>query len=102
MREHEKHKLVASDSAQIEARVVAWLAGEKGLIEAFKNKVDIYSEFASTVYEKEVTKDSDPLARHVGKTAVLGLGYSMGKDKFKLTLKAGNPSVDMPVRQDDQ
>jgi DNA polymerase len=97
MRAPEKHKLVASDSAQIEARVVAWFAGEEALVEAFRNKVDIYSEFASTVYEKEVTKDSDPLARHVGKTAVLGLGYSMGKDKFKITLKAGNPSVDMPL-----
>jgi DNA polymerase len=97
MRAPEKHKLVASDSAQIEARVVAWLAGEEALVESFRNKVDIYSEFASTVYEKEVTKDSDPLARHVGKTAVLGLGYSMGKDKFKITLKAGNPSVDMPL-----
>ena len=97
MRAPEKHKLVASDSAQIEARVVAWFAGEEALVEAFRNKVDIYSEFASTVYEKEVTKDSDPLARHVGKTAVLGLGYSMGKDKFKVTLKAGNPSVDMPL-----
>jgi DNA polymerase I-like protein with 3'-5' exonuclease and polymerase domains len=97
MRAPEKHKLVASDSAQIEARVVAWFAGEDALVEAFRNKVDIYSEFASTVYDKEVTKDSDPLARHVGKTAVLGLGYSMGKDKFKVTLKAGNPSVDMPL-----
>jgi DNA polymerase len=97
MRAPEKHKLVASDSAQIEARVVAWFAGEEALVEAFRNKVDIYSEFASTVYEKEITKDSDPLARHVGKTAVLGLGYSMGKDKFKVTLKAGNPSVDMPL-----
>ena len=97
MRAPEKHKLVASDSAQIEARVVAWFAGEDALVEAFRNKVDIYSQFASTVYDKEVTKDSDPLARHVGKTAVLGLGYSMGKDKFKVTLKAGNPSVDMPL-----
>jgi DNA polymerase len=97
MRAPEMHKLVASDSAQIEARVVAWFAGEEALVEAFRNKVDIYSEFASTVYEKEVTKDSDPLARHVGKTAVLGLGYSMGKDKFKVTLKAGNPSVDMSL-----
>lgn len=97
MRAPKKHKLVASDSAQIEARVVAWLAGEETLVESFRNKVDIYSEFASTVYEKEVTKDSDPLARHVGKTAVLGLGYSMGKDKFKITLKTGNPSVDMPL-----
>jgi DNA polymerase len=97
MRAPAKHKLVASDSAQIEARVVAWLAGEDALVESFKNKVDIYSEFASTVYEREVTKDSDPLARHVGKTAVLGLGFGMGKDKFKTTLKAGNPSVDMPL-----
>lgn len=89
------HVLVACDSAQIEARVVAWLADETELITAFANGEDVYSKFATKVYGREVTKHNDPVARHVGKTAVLGLGYSMGGEKFRLTLKTSKPSVVM-------
>jgi len=52
--------------------------------------------FASDVYGRKVTKDSDPQARHVGKTAILGLGYGMSAPKFQLTLKNGKPSMDLP------
>lgn len=110
MRAPEKHKLVASDSAQIEARVVAWFAGETDLVEAFRNKVDIYSEFASVVYERPIDRKRveivdgketfpDFIEGFVGKTCILGLGYGMGKDKFKATLKIGQAgvSVDMPL-----
>lgn len=110
MRAPEKHKLVASDSSQIEARVVAWLAGETELVEAFRNKVDIYSEFASDVYGRKIDrkrveivdgKETNPdfVEGFVGKTCILGLGYGMGKDKFKATLKIGQAgvSVDMPL-----
>jgi len=110
MRAPEKHKLVASDSAQIEARVVAWLAGEADLVEAFRNKVDIYSEFASDVYQRPINRKRmvlvegketfpDFVEGFVGKTCILGLGYGMGKDKFKATLKVGQAgvSVDMPL-----
>jgi DNA polymerase len=92
----EGHKLVAVDSSQIEARVVAWLAGEAELLQAFSEGRDIYSEFASEVYEKRVTK-SDKVERFVGKTCILGLGYGMGKDKFKTTLKIGQAGVSVDI-----
>lgn len=94
----EGHVLIASDSAQIEARVVAWLAGQDDLVADFRNNVDIYSKFASTVYGKPVTK-ADKVERFVGKTCILGLGYGMGAEKFKGALKIGmgGISVDMPI-----
>ena len=95
MRAPEGYSLIACDSAQIEARVVAWLAGEDELVNDFANHVDIYSKFATSVYGYEVQKATHKIERHVGKTCILGLGYGMGKDKFKLTLKSGNPSVDI-------
>ena len=110
MRAPEKHKLVASDSAQIEARVVAWFAGEEALVQAFRDKVDIYSEFASDVYQRPINRKRmeivegketfpDFIEGFVGKICILGLGYGMGKDKFKATLKIGQAgvSVDMPL-----
>ena len=115
MRAPEKHKLVASDSAQIEARVVAWFAGETDLVEAFRNKVDIYSEFATAVYDRPINRKRmeivdgketfpDFVEGFVGKTCILGLGYGMGKDKFKATLKIGQAgvSVDMPLSDADR
>jgi DNA polymerase len=91
------HSMVACDSAQIEARVVAWLAGEDGLVSDFTNGVDIYSKFASNVYGVEVTKATHPKERFVGKTATLGLGFGMGKDKFKASLRTSSESVDMSI-----
>jgi len=90
------HSLVASDSSQIEARVVAWLAGETDLVQAFAEGRDIYSEFATDVYGKKVTK-ADKVERFVGKTCILGLGYGMGKDKFKTTLKIGQGGISADV-----
>ena len=96
MRAPAGHKFVGCDSAQIEARILAWLAGQSDLVDAFTNKRDVYSEFASTVFGRTITS-ADKTERHVGKTAVLGLGYGMGADKFKHTLKMGSPSVDMEL-----
>lgn len=90
------YKVVACDSSQIEARIVAYLAGERWLVEAFRQGRDVYSEFASTVYDREVTK-SDQTERHVGKTAILGLGYNMGAARFQDTLTFGPVPVNVTI-----
>lgn len=87
--------LVVADSSQIEARVNAWLWGQDDLVEAFRVGADIYSLFATeSIYGVEVTK-KDKERRHVGKTAILGLGYQMGWKKFRATLArgVGGPAV---------
>ena len=90
------HVLVACDSAQIEARVVAWLAGQTDLLESFRKGEDIYSMFAANVYGKPITK-ADKVERFVGKTCILGLGYGMGADKFQSTLKIGAGGISVNV-----
>ena len=84
--------LIDSDSSQIEARVLAWLAGQHDLVEAFRNGEDVYKIMASAIYAKsidEITKDE----RFVGKTTILGSGYGMGAAKFKAQLKTFNVEV---------
>ena len=84
------HVVLAADLAQIEARIVAWLAGQKNLVEAFRNKEDIYSLFATTAFGIETVKDRSPedkKRRLVGKTCILGLGYGMGDTKLRATLR---------------
>lgn len=82
------HAMAVADSGQIEARVNGWLWDQDDLIEAFRDKRDIYSEFASDVYGRTITK-ADKNDRHVGKVCVLGLGYGMGAPKFQMTLAKG-------------
>jgi DNA polymerase I-like protein with 3'-5' exonuclease and polymerase domains len=86
--------VVACDSSQIEARLVAYLAGQSDLVQSFREGRDVYSEFASDVYQRKITKD-DKVERHVGKTCILGLGYGMGADKFQHTLATGFIKVPM-------
>lgn len=85
----EGQKLYIADLSNIEARMLAWLAKEHELVNAFATGRDVYCEFATQIYGRTITK-ADPLERYVGKTAILGLGYGMGADKFQATLKTGS------------
>jgi DNA polymerase len=78
--------MIDSDSSQIEARTLAWLAGQDDLVDAFDRGEDVYKIMASAIYGKpiaDITKDE----RFVGKTTILGAGYGMGAAKFQLQLK---------------
>jgi DNA polymerase I-like protein with 3'-5' exonuclease and polymerase domains len=88
----DNHKLISCDSSQIEARLVAWLAGQDDLVQAFRDGRDVYCEFASDVYGREITA-ANKIERFVGKTAVLSLGYGAGAAKFKEMLRIQNNVV---------
>ena len=79
------YQLMVGDSGQIEARMVAWIAFEKELVEAFRRGEDVYCLFASEAFGRTITK-ADELERFVGKTCILGLGYGMGWKKLLTTL----------------
>ena len=90
------HMLVDCDSSQIEARVLAWLAGQRDLLQAFAAKEDVYIKMAAVIYnvpESEVTKEQ----RFVGKTTILGCGYGMGAQRFVEQLKTFG--VDMRLEE---
>ena len=87
--------LVAADSAQIEARVLAYIANQTDLIAAFAGGRDVYSEFGEKVYQvpadeiRAGAKAGDKrltLYRTVAKTCVLQLGYQSGAKKLAETL----------------
>jgi len=83
----EGHVLIDCDSSQIEARVLAWLAGQDDLVQAFADKEDVYIKMAARIYdipEGEVTGEQ----RFVGKTTILGAGYGMGSVRFAEQLKS--------------
>ena len=74
--------LIAADYSSIEARVLAWLAGEKHLLTSFAGGEDVYRLMASSLYSVDVDRVSGS-QRQVGKTAILGCGYAMGPERFR-------------------
>jgi DNA polymerase len=86
------HVILTADFKQIEARTNAWESGCKILVDAFALEKDIYSEFASTLFRKPITK-KDELQRFVGKTCILGLGYGMGPKKLKASLRTSTEKL---------
>ena len=91
----DNHVIINSDSSQIEARVLVWLAGQNDVVQWYREGRDVYSEFASKVYNKTITK-KDATERFVGKTCTLGLGYGTGWSKLQHTLKTSPPGADLP------
>ena len=82
----EGYVFIDADSAQIEARTLAWESGQDDLVAAFAKGEDVYKIMATAIYgksEAEITKDE----RFVGKTTILGAGYGMGGAKFQAQLK---------------
>jgi DNA polymerase len=87
------YKIIDSDSSQIEARTLAWLAEQNDLVDAFERGEDVYKIMASSIYVKaqeEISKDE----RFVGKTTILGCGYGMGSAKFQAQLKTFNVEIE--------
>ena len=74
------------DLSNIEARLLAWLAEETRLLEGYRRRDDIYSDFASIIFKDHVTKETHPTERFVGKTCILGLGYGMGDERLQAQL----------------
>jgi DNA polymerase len=90
----EGYVMIDSDSSQIEARTLAWLAGQDDLLTAFTNGEDVYKIMASSIYNcslEEVTKAQ----RFIGKTTILGAGYGMGAAKFQAALKTTGVAIEL-------
>ena len=96
MKAPEGYTFIDCDSSQIEARTLAWLAGQDDLVEAFDRGEDVYKIMASRIYNKPVEEVTD-FERFVGKTTILGAGYGMGAAKFQAQLK--NFGVELPLSE---
>lgn len=74
------------DFSQIEARVLAWLAGSEKILDAYRDGRDLYKVAASDIYR--VSEDQvDGDQRQVGKVSVLALGYGGGVGAFQTMAK---------------
>ena len=97
------HRFIVADYSAIEARVLAWLAGEETTLTAFANGEDLYCATASAMFGVPVEKHgANSELRQKGKIAVLACGYNgsvgalkaMGALNMGLTEDELRPIVD--------
>lgn len=92
--------LIDADFSAIEARVVAWLAGEEWVLEVFRTTGKIYEATASQLYGvplDRIKKGNPEYAlRQYGKAATLALGYQGGAAAL---IKAGHLPETTPIEQ---
>ena len=92
----EGYKFEIADYSSIEARVLAWLANEKFLLEAYEKGEDVYKKMAASIYGCGID-EIDSYKRFFGKQVILGAGYSMGPKRFRDRCKDFN--VDIPASE---
>ncbi len=84
-------KFYCGDFSSIEVRVLFWCADNLEGLKAYEENRDLYREIATAIYKvplDRVTKEQ----REVGKRAILGCGYGMGRIKFRDTcIQFGQP-----------
>lgn len=72
------HEFIVSDFSAIEARVIAWLAGETWVLDTFREGHDIYKATANQMFHLGGVDKVDKSMRQRGKVATLALGYQGG------------------------
>jgi DNA polymerase len=85
--------LMALDFSAIEARVLAWLAGQRDILAVFATHGKVYEYTAGQIYRVPLEKVTEA-QRFIGKVAVLALGYQGGQAAFAKMAK--NFGVDIP------
>lgn len=80
----EKKNLFVGDYAGIELRIVFWLAEHEKGLKSLRKDEDLYVEMACHIFNKKADQITHA-ERDIGKRAVLGCGFGMGKDKFHAT-----------------
>ena len=77
----EGYKLLAADYSQIELRIMAHLSGDEGLLNAFRNDLDVHTATAAEVFKVELDQVTSE-QRRSAKAINFGLIYGMGAQKL--------------------
>lgn len=84
----EGRRFLSGDFAQIEARIVAWLAKQQDLLDLFARGGKVYETMAAYIYKCAVEEIKNPSERRtVGKESILGSGFGMGWEAFQKNVK---------------
>jgi DNA polymerase len=82
IRAPEGWEMAVVDYTAIEARVLAWIAGEEHMLKAYFEGVDVYKLMAVKLFKLKSLDDVTDEQRRIAKNLVLGCGYQLGGAKF--------------------
>lgn len=88
--------LVGGDYSGIEARNLLSMAGQHDRVEQMHSGIDVYSENASLIYKRPITK-ANVMERTIGKSSTLGNGYGLGAVGFRARF-APKQSIDFAMQ----
>jgi DNA polymerase len=88
------HVVINADSAQIEARIAAWISGQSDLLAQFARGEDVYCNFGSDLFGRTITR-ADEVERFISKCSILSLQYGVGYKKLQHSLKTQPPYVEI-------
>lgn len=94
------NKLMSCDFTAVEARILAWLAGEEKTLNLFRGHGKIYEYTAGQIYNLRSLKKMPPQQRLIGKVATLALGFQGGVGAFQSMAK--NYFIKIPDKQADK
>ncbi len=92
-------KFINGDWSSIEARILAWLAGDQKTLNVFAGHGKIYEFEAAGIYKVPIENVTKP-QRQIGKVAVLALGYQGGVGAFQMMAKTYG--VKVPDKQAEE
>ncbi|MDB6023278.1 MAG: polymerase, partial [Pedosphaera sp.] len=85
---NEEHVLLSADYSQIELRIIAALSQEQGMLEAFRQNLDIHSATAAKVYGLPLDMVTPDMRR---KAKMVNFGIAYGISAFGLAQRLGIP-----------
>jgi DNA polymerase len=77
-------RYISGDYSGIQARLVLALAGQHDKTALMSSGADVYCDMASKIFRRPIDKHKDPWERGIGKNSVLGLGFQMGPETFRI------------------
>lgn len=93
-------KIVDVDLSQVEYRALCALAGQTDKLDALRAGRDVYSELATKLYSRLITKsDETAKERNVGKTATLSCGFGSGTDGKTFQQNCRKSGLKIPIEE---
>jgi DNA polymerase-1 len=94
----EGNLILSADYSQIELRILAHLSGDEGLIDAFRNGIDIHTRTASELFDTPIERVT-PEMRRTAKTVNFGVIYGISAFGLAGTLNIGRDEADRYITQ---
>lgn len=91
-------QMLDADYNAIEARIACWIAGESEALDQYRKGMDRYRLMAAKIFNQSAHAVTDE-QRALGKAVILGCGYGMGSEKFRVTCQNNGLNISQDLAE---